>query len=66
VLARGSGLANVRERLRLFFGGDATFTIHPQGVEITMPLQSMEADFSHPSVQTDGHPPLRSRTGISG
>ena len=66
VLARGSGLANVRERLRLFFGGDATFTIHPQGIELAMPLQTMEENFSHPSAGTDGHPSLRSHTDVSG
>ena len=64
VLERGTGLANVYERLRLFCGPDATFTIRPQGIELTLPLQT--ADDGSPSsfAQTDGHPSLRDRTDV--
>lgn len=66
LLTRGTGLANVRERLRLFFGDEATFSIRPNGVELTMPLQTREEASIHPSIQADGHPSLRSRTDVSG
>jgi signal transduction histidine kinase len=39
VTARGTGLANVRDRLRHLFGGGAGVLILPQGVEVVFPLQ---------------------------
>ena len=39
VLARGTGLVNVRERLRLVFGAGAGLRLQPQGVAIHFPLQ---------------------------
>lgn len=39
-LSRGTGLANVCERLRLFFDGEAALSLLPQGVELTMPLRT--------------------------
>lgn len=39
VLNEGSGLANVQERLALFFGEAAQMTLLPQGVEVRLPLQ---------------------------
>jgi len=40
VLDRGTGLANVRERLRHFFDGAAALHLRPQGVELRLPLQT--------------------------
>jgi signal transduction histidine kinase len=39
VLGRGTGLANVRDRLRHLFGEAASLSILPQGVEVRFPLQ---------------------------
>lgn len=38
VLEKGTGLANVRERLELFFRDDAEMTLHEQGVELRLPV----------------------------
>ena len=38
VLDEGTGLANVRERLRLFFGDAARMRLQAQGVELRLPL----------------------------
>ena len=38
ILARGTGLANIRDRLRLHFGPSARFTLHPDGVALRFPL----------------------------
>jgi signal transduction histidine kinase len=40
VMARGTGLANVRERLRLGCGDDATLTLLPDGVVLRFPLRT--------------------------
>jgi signal transduction histidine kinase len=39
VIARGTGLGNVRERLRHLFGAAASLRILPQGVEVSFPLE---------------------------
>lgn len=39
VLDEGTGLANVRERLDLFFGTAAQMRLLPQGVELRIPVQ---------------------------
>ncbi len=39
VLARGTGLANVRERLRLVCGDEASLTLLADGVALTFPLR---------------------------
>jgi signal transduction histidine kinase len=39
VLHRGTGLANVQDRLRVLYGNRADFILHPQGVELRFPLQ---------------------------
>jgi signal transduction histidine kinase len=39
VLARGTGLANVRDRLRHLFGPDATLRLLPDGVALTFPYR---------------------------
>ncbi len=39
VIEEGSGLANVRERLELFFGEEAEMRLQPQGIELRMPLR---------------------------
>jgi signal transduction histidine kinase len=44
VLARGTGLANVRERLQHFFDGAASLRLHPQGVELRAPLYDVRGD----------------------
>lgn len=38
VLDEGAGLANVRERLRLFFDDEAQMRLRPQGVELWVPM----------------------------
>ncbi len=38
VVEEGTGLANVRERLQIFYDADAGITLHPQGVEVRLPL----------------------------
>ena len=38
VAERGTGLANVRERLLFFFDGEAEMYLQPQGVELCVPL----------------------------
>uniref|UniRef100_UPI003C6DF19A sensor histidine kinase n=1 Tax=Salinibacter ruber TaxID=146919 RepID=UPI003C6DF19A len=38
-LGEGSGLANVRERLELFFGEAAQMRLLPQGIELQIPLR---------------------------
>jgi signal transduction histidine kinase len=43
VLARGTGLANVRDRLTRAFDGDADLTIHPDGVTLHLPFQPFAA-----------------------
>lgn len=65
ILARGTGLANVRDRLSTLFGSEATFSIRPQGVELTMPLQTTDDDEPSSFARTDSHPPLRHRTNVS-
>lgn len=61
ILECGTGLANIRERLRLFFGPDATFSIRSQGIELTMPLQTTDEKMPSSVAETDGHPSLRHR-----
>lgn len=39
VVEEGSGLANVRERLQLFYGDKAEMRLQPQGIELRIPLQ---------------------------
>ncbi|WP_251930315.1 sensor histidine kinase [Salinibacter ruber] len=39
MLGEGSGLANVRERLELFFGEAAQMRLLPQGIELQIPLR---------------------------
>lgn len=51
VLARGTGLANVRERLRLLFEGEALFSILPQGIELEMPFETAYGHTAGVSVQ---------------
>lgn len=43
VLDEGTGLANVRERLQLFFGDAAEMYLRAQGVELRLPLHDREA-----------------------
>ncbi len=45
VLDEGTGLANVWERLRLFFRENAEMTLHPQGVVLRLPIDR-EPSFS--------------------
>jgi signal transduction histidine kinase len=40
VLDEGTGLANVRERLDLFFGPAAQMRLRPQGIELRIPLRT--------------------------
>ncbi|WP_103029911.1 sensor histidine kinase [Salinibacter altiplanensis] len=39
VLDKGTGLANVRERLRIFFREEAVMSLRPQGVELRLPIR---------------------------
>ena len=57
VFVNGTGLANVRDRLHLHFGTDATFTILNDGVELAFPYR-VEADTPLerlPEFSTDKH-----------
>lgn len=40
VLGEGTGLANVRERVQLFFGDEARMQLLPQGIELRLPLDT--------------------------
>ncbi|WP_118830033.1 sensor histidine kinase [Salinibacter ruber] len=56
VLGEGSGLANVRERLELFFGEAAQMRLLPQGIELQIPLRETvevrpEPEFVEPAVE---------------
>jgi Putative regulator of cell autolysis len=44
VLDEGTGLANVQERLRIFYDTEAGLTLRPQGVEVRLPLDWEPAD----------------------
>ncbi len=46
-LEKGSGLANVRERLQLFFGDAARMELLSHGIELRLPLQTETAE--HPT-----------------
>jgi sensor histidine kinase YesM len=55
-LGEGSGLANVRERLELFFGEAAQMRLLPQGIELQIPLRETvevrpEPEFVEPAVE---------------
>ena len=41
---RGTGLANVRERLRFFFDGEADLRVLPQRVELRLPLRCQSSE----------------------
>ncbi len=56
ILARGTGLANVRGRLRILFGSEATFSIHPQGIQLTMPLNTGDGAESSSSEWRESDP----------
>ena len=43
VLTRGTGLANVRDRLQRTFGASATLTLQPNGVQLRIPYQPAHA-----------------------
>jgi LytS/YehU family sensor histidine kinase len=51
VLEKGTGLANVRERLRIFYDADAGITLHPQGVEVRLPLNTDALPHVQPNQQ---------------
>jgi signal transduction histidine kinase len=57
VLDEGSGLANVRERLRLFFDDAAQMQLCKKGVELRLPLDRAPAPTPSPDAQ---HSPLSS------
>ena len=44
LVERGTGLANIRERLRFFFNGEANLRVQPQGVELQLPLRFSPAE----------------------
>lgn len=60
VVDEGTGLGNVRERLRLFYGDDAHIQLLEQGVEITVPLVHGDDDSSEAPVSSQTRPSLQS------
>lgn len=44
LVERGTGLANIRERLRFFFDDEADLRVQPQGVELQLPLRFSTAE----------------------
>jgi signal transduction histidine kinase len=40
----GTGLANVRERLRFFFDGEAELRVRSQGVELSLPRHAQASE----------------------
>lgn len=54
LVERGTGLANVRERLDLFSGGAASMEILPQGVEIQVPGRGTAAERETEFSETEG------------
>ncbi len=55
VLDEGTGLANVRERLRIFFREEAVMSLRPQGVELRLPIR--EKTSGKPDSSQNGAPP---------
>ncbi len=53
VLREGAGLANVQERLELFFREDAQMRILPQGVELQLPLHGKTESLAEPESGPD-------------
>jgi LytS/YehU family sensor histidine kinase len=51
VLHEGSGLANVQERLRLFFGDHAEMRLQKQGVELWLPLNGAIPTPAMPAIE---------------
>jgi LytS/YehU family sensor histidine kinase len=44
ILARGHGLRNIRERLRLVYGGDADMSFRNDGVILSLPIHIVETE----------------------
>ena len=54
ILANGTGLANVKDRLEAVYAQQGNLMIHPQGVELQMPLAKEESSTQKAAVET-GH-----------
>jgi sensor histidine kinase YesM len=52
VLDEGAGLANVWERLDLFFGTSAEMQLRPQGVELRVPVRPEAGERPRPAPET--------------